>query len=394
MIVEKIHVGGWFQRTTLHLSEIYDFLKEADSPLDLDKGKLKALHAALRLKRVELKVDDLEYIHIEAGEGFLIDVFEDGLIVLSTDAAGNDAPELRARITALTSYYEKTLSPALSFLFSLGAPIPKELANIKTIYPYFIVVSSAKRSDVQGILTGFNEEQHFEIQNAQFEIYRGDKLYIISRKKAKSEGVRRFIEEQIFMREFKGQLHRYLNLHRTIWERIAQVKEKGEIKGKDVPELNTKIESYAKTINLIGARINQMSSYLKTRESIASKDERLQALGEVLEFKHEELGDTLSYVKEIWVMTKNYVDSAKALFTSIQAKSTEASVKNLTIITSMGVGATLIGLFAQKVPTFTIYGVGYFLALVAIGWIAEKLIKRSAKERMYKIEDADLAKDL
>jgi len=37
MKVEKIFVGGWFQRTTLHLSEIYDFLKEAKSPLDLNK---------------------------------------------------------------------------------------------------------------------------------------------------------------------------------------------------------------------------------------------------------------------------------------------------------------------------------------------------------------------
>ena len=393
MHVEKIYVGGWFQRTTLHLSEIYDFLTVGESPLALDKAKVREMQEALSLSCVELKISELEYIHVETKSGFDIDIFEDGLIVLGTESA-SDTPEVQARIGALTSYYEKKLSPALSYIFSLGAPMPKELANIKTIYPYFLVVSGAKKSDVETLLEEFHEAKHFEIQNPQFEIYRGDKLYVILKKKASLEGIRRFIEEQIFIREFKGQLHRYLNLHRTIWERIAAVKERGEIRGKDVPELNTKIESYAKTINLIGARINQMSAYLKTRESIAAKDERMQEFTGVLRFKHEELGDTLVYIKEIWAMTKNYVEAAQKLFVAIQAKSTEASVKNLTIITSMGVGATLIGLFAQKVPTFTVVSFGYFFALVFFGFAADKIVRWTAKNRMYKIEDADIAKDL
>jgi len=45
-------------------------------------------------------------------------------------------------IDALAEYYEKKLSPAISYLFSLGAPIPKELANIETVYPYFIVLNN------------------------------------------------------------------------------------------------------------------------------------------------------------------------------------------------------------------------------------------------------------
>lgn len=41
--IQQISIGGWFQRTTLHLSEIYDFLKYAESPLDLESKKLKSL---------------------------------------------------------------------------------------------------------------------------------------------------------------------------------------------------------------------------------------------------------------------------------------------------------------------------------------------------------------
>ena len=393
MKVEKIHVGGWFQRTSLHLSEIYDFLKEAHSPLDLDQGKLKELHAQLSLKEVLLHVGELDRIELVTKENIHVDIYEDGLIILGTDTdkGGDYAKE---RIALLTTYYEKRLSPALSHLFSLGAPIPKELANIKTIYPYFVVVKSAKEKHINAFLASFKEEKHFEVRTSGYDIFRGNKLYIINRKKVSPEAVKRLIEEQIFIREFKGQLHRYLNLHRSIWERIAEGKERGEIKGKDVREFNTKIESYAKTINLIGARINQMNTYLSTRAAIVGKDAHMKEFGGVLEFKHETLSDTLSYVKEIWAMTKNYVDSAKEVFSAIQAKSTEASVKNLTVITSMGVGATLIGLFAQKVPEFTLFGLFYFIALVVIGWSANSIMSFVAKQRMYKIEDVEVAKDL
>lgn len=393
MQIEKLYIGGWFQRTTLHLSEIYDFLTGKESPLPLDKDKLRTLRDDLKIKSIELKVASLEYVRMSTSDGFGVEVFEDGLIILSTDAGAN-IESVKGRIEALTNYYEKSLSPAFSYLFSLGAPVPKELANIKTIYPYFLILNDASRDQVLGLLAAFKEEEHFEILEPGFSIYRGDKLYVISRKRAEHEGVKRFVEEQIFIREFKGQLHRYLNLHRIIWERIADVKEKGKIRGRDVPELTAKIESYAKTINLIEARINQMDTYLSTREAVVKSDPLMKEFVGVLSFKHETLGDTLAYVKEIWTMTKNYIESAQGLFSSIQAKATESSVENLTIVTSMGVGATLIGLFALEAPTFTLFGAVYFFALAAIGWLANKTMGRIAEKRTYEIEDTELAKDL
>ncbi|HEX8591609.1 MAG TPA: hypothetical protein VF696_02580 [Candidatus Paceibacterota bacterium] len=393
MTIEKIYIGGWFQRTTLHLAEIYDFLKEASSPLDLDAAKLQELHGLLSLESVSLRVTNLEYIEVRTTSGFGIEIFEDGLMVLSADAEA-EVSAVGHRITELTTYYEERLSPAISYLFSLGAPVPKELANIKTIYPYFLVVRDAGRDAVLDLLASFNEEEHFEVREPGFEIYRGDKLYVIVRKEIPLQSLKRFIEEQVFIREFKGQLHRYLNLHRGIWERIASVKEKGTIRGRDVSDFTGKIESYAKTINLIEARINQMGTYLRTRESVAKNDPAMKEFLSVLSFKHETLSDTLQYVKEIWSMTKNYVKSAEDLFSSIQAKATESSVKNLTIITSMGVGATLIGLFAQKVPEFTVFGAVYFFALAAIGWIANRVMREIGARRAYKISDTELAKDL
>jgi hypothetical protein len=320
-----------------------------------------------------------------------IKLFEDGLITLHLVGFYG---EIQEGISTLTNYYEAVLSPAVSYLFSLGAPVPKELANIKTIYPYFVVTEKASEVECLDLLVHFEQKLRFDIKEPGFEIYRGDKLFIINNISEDLSSIERFIEEQVFIREFKGQLHRYLNLHRSIWEKIAAVKEKGEIRGRDVKEFYTKIESYSKTINLIDARIEQMDSYLSTRKAMVKDDEKLADFVVALEFKHETLANTLKYIKGIWRMTKNYVDSADKLFASIQSKATEASVKNLTIITSMGVGATLIGLFSQKAPQFTVFGLGYFIVLVAVGYSADKIMKWYAKRNSYEIRDIETAKDI
>ena len=391
MKVLEISVGGWFQRTTLHLAEMYDFISQGSSPLDLNKDKLFELKKNLSIEDYSLETENLERVVYTTTSGIVVKIFEDGLITLHLNEF---VGETKLGITTLTSYYENTLSPAISYIFSLGAPIPKELANIKTVYPYFLVLDNAEKSECGGLLDDFEQDKRLEVNAESFDIYRGDKLFIINSKGATLPSIERFIEEQIFMREFKGQLHRYLNLHRSIWEKIADVKEKGEIRGGDVKEFYTKIESYSKTINLIDARIEQMDSYLSTRKSIAKDDELLKDFKAVIDFKHETLSDTLKYIKGIWKMTKNYVDSAEKLFSSIQAKSTETSVKNLTIITSMGVGASLLALFTDKPPEFTLIGVGYFFALAVIGFIADKTMKWWAKRDTYEIIDVDIAKDL
>lgn len=389
MKLEKLYIGSWFQRTTLHLSEIYDFLQGEPSPLkELERAKLTKLRKALELKHVEMRPGDLSYIHFTSAGGITVHIYEDGLINLSTAPAGKDP--LKDSAARLRMYYEDKLSPAIKYLFSLGAPLPKELANIKTIYPYFAITRNTTPAAVKAALAKVGEHEHLELHQKEFSLYRGNTFYVIDRKRSDPETIEKLVEEYIFMREFQGQLHRYLNLHRLIWERIADVKERGAIKGKDIDAFKGKLESYAKTITLIDTRIDQMGSYLHTRGSVVKNDERLRSLLGVLQFKHETLGDTLDYIKDLWGMTKNYVQSAFNLFSDLQAEATQRSVENLTIVTSMGVGATLIGLFTTtEAPSFTMFGIGYFLALALIGYAANKIMSRIAMRRKYEISEAE-----
>ena len=392
MKINSIYVGGWFQRTMLQLSEIYDFLRECKTQLKLSPEKLAEYRKALEIGKIDYGVAGEEYVEFTTALNIKVRVFEDGLITLKNNQVSEDT--LFADIEHVTDYYENKLSPAFNYLFSLGAPVPKELANIETVYPYFIVCDNATKDEIADLLSRTEKQKYFEFMNDKYDVIRGDKYYFINNKKQSLDNIERYIEEQVFIREFKGQLHRYLNIHRIIWEKIDAVKEQANVKGSDIMKFSSKLEGYAKTINLIDGRINQMSTYLPTREKIAKSDSELIEFLEISGYRYETLKDTLDYIKHLWNMTKNYVSAAQKLFDGLGNQVTEKSVNNLTIVTSMGVGASLIELFTESAPTFTVFGVIYFFALALIGWSVNKIMSTISRKRKYEVSDIEYDKNI
>lgn len=392
MKISNVYIGGWFQRTMLQLSEIYDFLRECKTQLNLDENKLNEFRKNLEIGKIDYGVAGEEYIEFTTSLNIKVKIFEDGLIVLNNQNVSEDT--LFADIDRVTDYYEKRLSPAFSYLFSLGAPVPKELANIETVYPYFIVCDNATKDDIANLLSRTEKQKYFEFVNDKYDVVRGDKYYFINNKKQSEKNIERYIEEQIFIREFKGQLHRYLNIHRIIWEKIDAVKENVNVKGSDIVKFTSKLEGYAKTINLIDGRINQMSTYISTREKIAKSDDEVAEFLAISGYRYETLRDTLDYIKYLWNMTKNYVSSAQKLFEGIKSDVTSKSVDSLTIVTSMSAGASIIGLLTETAPEFTIFGVVYFFLLALLGWGSTKILGAISNKRKYEVSDVEYEKDI
>ncbi len=391
MKISNVYIGGWFQRTMLQLSEIYDFLRDCKTQLALDPEKLTEFRKNLEIGKIDYGVSGEEYVEFTTALNIKVKIFEDGLIVLNNQNVSEDT--LFADIDHVQDYYEHRLTPAFNYLFSLGAPVPKELANIENIYPYFIVCDKVTQEDIQVLLSRTEKQKYFEFTNEKYDVVRGDKYYFINNKKQSSENIERYIEEQVFIREFKGQLHRYLNIHRSIWEKIDNVKENSNVRGAEIVTFTTKLEGYAKTINLIDGRINQMSTYLPTREKIAKSDEELVEFLAISGYRYETLKDTLDYIKYLWTMTKNYVTSAQKLFDGIKQDVTSSSVDSLTIVTSMSVGASIIGLLTETAPEFTVFGIIYFFILAMIGWGSTKLLGIISKTKKYEISDVEYEKD-
>jgi len=392
MKISNVYIGGWFQRTMLQLSEIYDFLREAKTQLALDQDKLIEFRKNLQIGKIDYGVQGEEFIEFTTALNIKVKIFEDGLIVLNNHKVSEDT--LFADIDALTDYYENKLSPAFSYLFSLGAPVPKELAHIETVYPYFVISDNATKEEMNALLSRTDKQKYFEFDNEKYDVIRGDVYYFINNKKSKLENIERYIEEQIFIREFKGQLHRYLNLHRIIWEKIDNVKERASVKGADILAFNTKLDSYAKTITLIEGRINQMSTYLPTREKIAKNDKELSEFLSISGFRYETLKDTLDYIKHLWSMTKNYVSSAQKLFSGLKSDVNSKSINNLTLVTSMSAGTSIISLLTKSEPQFTTFGIKYFFILAILVFMLNKGLKAIQNYRRYKINDSGLDKNI
>lgn len=392
MKINSVYIGGWFQRTMLQLSEVYDFLRGTGGVAKLSQKKMDEFREALELESLEYGVSGEEFLCFKSKLGIRVKIFEDGLITLKNESVKADT--LVKDIAKVQDYYENRLSPAINYLFSLGAPVPKELANIENVYPYFIVMDKASKEEMQSLLNQTDKQKYFEFDNTSYDVLRGDKYYFINNKGKKNDEIERYIEEQIFIREFKGQLHRYLNIHRILWERIDEVKSHKMVKGEEIVKFATKLEAYAKTITLIDGRIKQMSTYLPTREKIAKEDKGLTEFLQISGYRYETLSDTLKYITFLWEMTKNYVTSAQKQFEGLKADVTSKSVTSLTIVTTISAGAAIIGLLTAQVPTFTWTGIIYVAVLAVLGWSANKILSLISNRQKYDVTDVEYEKNI
>jgi hypothetical protein len=385
MNIEKIYIGGWFQRTTLHLSEIWDFFGEGTSFLALDKEEMARVRAELGISQVSRESGPLEYVYVKSTHGVDYRIYEDGLVVLEKAPS-----ELARDFEDIKNYYDTKLSLALSLIFSKGAPVPKELANIKTILPYIVSVSSASSADIDKLFVDFREEVYSRVKTKNVEVCRGGGIIVINNL-VNEDLLRDIIESQIFFREFKTQLHRYLAIHRNLWEKIRAIKERGEIAGTEIDKLRSELSLYQKTINLIGARIDQMPAYVRTRQKITNIESLDKDLQPLFQLKFETLLDTHEYVKHLWAMTKNYLGSTMELFADLQAKSTKNTISSLQLVTTIGVVAGILGYLSKDtLPTLTGAGMVYFLILITLTWFINTLVSRFYKRKRYPVDGRDV----
>lgn len=387
----KLTYGGWYQRTTLHLSEIYDLFAMGKSYLSLSKEKLTKLHKNLNFESVTREAGYFEFIKARTKEGMGIRYYEDGLYVLETELDDLDALDKAKEL--LETYFNDVLNPATSYIFSLGAPTPKVLANIKTVHP--VVVSVVQENPEtfkppvefgnvystiksEGIVVHKTPEHIFVVSSLQSEAVTTD-----------------LVEMQIFFREFKDQLEKYLHIHRNLWEEISDIKEKSSLKGSEIEPIRAKLDSYQKTISLISNRINQMGSYIRTRSSISKGSNIEEHLRKLFEYKFEVLTDTLDYIKEIWKMTTDYLNSAIQNIVEIKNQGTSRGVQSLQVITSIGVVSGIIGYLSKnEFPKFTALGAAYFVLIIAITWLINYSISALYKNKKYTLKFSKRVKDL
>ncbi len=382
-------MGGWYQRTTLHLSEIYDLFSAAKSELPLDSDRLQYFRSNSNLEKVTREPGYLEYVSAVSKDSINIRYFEDGLYTLSSE--GDDIEDLKEK---LTGYFQTKFFPAISYIFSLGAPTPKILANIKTIHPIVVTDQTKDFSKYK-----IDEEKfgtvYSKVEAGDFCVFKTPNFIFVVSKHKDEKMAENLVDLQIFFREFKDQLQKYLNIHRIIWQEISALKEKKEIKGKDIKTVRGQLEDYQNTINLITNRINQMAAYIKTRQMIAKEFKLEESLLKLYQYKFDALNDSLTYIKEIWKMTSDYVNSAIQVLAGLEERSLNNSVKSLQIITSVGVISGVLGYLSKDVlPKPTKAGLEFFGILLTVTLIMNLLINFFYKNIKYKMKFSERKKDI
>jgi hypothetical protein len=357
--------------------------------LDFSPEELTEAKNRLDIDSASRQSEGLEYILLETSHDITCRIYEDGLIVLERSFT-----DLEKDFEAIKSYYDDKLSKSLSLIFSKGAPVPKELANIKTILPYIVTTQDGIDEEIRALFNKHQQEIYSVIESNKIDVYRSAGMIVIN--DITDENLaRKVIESQIFFREFKTQLHRYLNIHRILWEKIAKVKEKVSIRGTDIDEYRNELSDYQKTIALINGRIEQMGVYLGTRKKIADLKKSDEYLDPLFQYKFETLEDTHEYIKHLWDMTKDYLESAIETFSELQEKSTKNTISSLQLITTLGVVASILTyLTRDKLPIFTQVGALYFLMLMVMTWILNFTISKIYKYKKYEIKDAKIIKDI
>lgn len=384
----KITFGGWYQRTTLHLTEIYEFLAKGKSRLSLDNDKLKAFHNKLDIRTVCQETGYLDYIRAITKQGIEIRYYEDGLYVFEINS-----DDIEGASKLIHNYYYRNFQPAINYIFSLGAPIPKILSNMEDTHPIVITKYNREHSRFN-VITKFGEVYNKTVSR-DISVYKTPGYIFIVGMSNKKESIEVIVEMQIFFREFKHQLHKYLDIHRKIWEDISEIKERKYVKGKEVEFYRAKLESYKKTIDLINNRINQMPSYSHTRASIAKYLNVEKHLIELFRYKFEDLFNTLAYIKEIWSMTDKYVNSAINIMVEISNKTTVSGIRSIQILASIGVVTTIVGyLTRDTLPKISQIGIFYLLILAAIVIGIDLLIKKYAKNKRYELKFAETEKKI
>jgi hypothetical protein len=384
---EIITFGGWYQRTALHLTEVFNFLYSGESRLNLSKTKLKTLRTNLDIKSVERNSGFLESIKIITNSGIEIRYYEDGLYVL--ESTGENSRQVGNKIK---KYFESNFEPALNYLFSIGAPTPKILSDIKEKHP--IVIGRIERYPKRFKV---DEKKYGNVYSATSSkdaaaLKTKDYIFMITMM-SKKKDLDLLTEMQIFFREFKAQLHKYLNIHREIWEDIAEIKEKKMIRGQDVEMYRAQLDSYQKTIQLIKNRINQMGSYAKTRASISKKLGVENNLVTLFQYKFEDLFNTLDYIKEVWNMTSDYVDSAIKIMNEIDVKSTSTGLKSIQLLASIGVVTGILRYMNPKyLPVFSTTTALYVIALGLVALALDLGIKKLQKRKRYELKFVERAK--
>jgi hypothetical protein len=333
-----IYLGVWFQRTALHLKEVYRFLDKAEGIPGLDPDKLKENWNKLGIKKPiyheETQFDVLEASNPE----FSFSMTEDGIILLKCPLG-----DVKKSVDKIEKYYSQLMGPSISYLFSLGAPIPKDLKVVQDSYPLYFVLEKATSSECLDLIKENGDSLQSSVRKNGVQIYNGQKTAVINIiSSSQFSNIEECVRNIMLFREFERQSNMYLLSHRTIWDKTSEIRNYKKVNSKDFTKIRDILLEELKILSFGKARLAQMRDILEAREnSIDQKTKRqLEILGLLERF--EMLKSSQAYLSNLWMMTTDYVDGTQGLLETFYEESTKRELVLLNFLTVIAAAAQVI----------------------------------------------------
>ncbi len=303
MEVISITTGSWFPRTKLHLKEYYSYLKDGRVHLDLDADKLKELRKQMQPRNVQYVGGRFDRVSAEFDR--ITSLFhEDGLMTLSIET-----DDLQKDIATLQDFHEKLMIPALSMLYGLGAPVISYKIPMLTDRPMIILAKQVEDTEVRKFCAELDDEVHYIARHPERTVYFADRYIVIGDETGGAGTTRYIIDEFILSREYEHRLKQYLELHRQLWERIAEIQQRASIPSYELPTIRDRLLNYKRDMSIIRARIDQMQVYLKERRNEIDDLGLTENLRAVEAYRFDKLSGSTAYITRLWDMLEEYLDS-------------------------------------------------------------------------------------
>lgn len=353
MKINKIYVGSWYPRTLFHLNEMYEFLKKGTSHLALDPEKIKSLKAEINPSEVLLQQD--------LGQSFLtakFDIYdfesrENGLSLLSCKCLGNKK-NLEEELSKMSDFAFKKVFSSFNYIYSLGAPIPKVFAALRSVMPFVFITEAASKKDVIDFLKKKNETIEKEFKNKSIEVYYGQNTVIINGDAALAEKV---VKECIYyLHDAQNQFQKILDLHRFIWDEVSAIKSMKSIKYKDLANTRDLLIEIESDVVFFKSRIKQLKDILEVQKirisNFTSKKDDSVWMGFADGF--DSILSSGKYVERLWEMTNNYLTGASNLLSSVYQESSNKQINILQFVFIISAIASIMALGA--IPGFSFSG--------------------------------------
>jgi hypothetical protein len=338
MEVISITTGSWFPRTKLHLKEYYSYLKDGRVQIDLKVEKLKELRKQMQPRNVQYVGGRFDRVSAEFDEAISL-YHEDGLLTLTVNVK-----DFKEDLNGLREFFGKLMTPSLSMLYSLGAPVISYKVPSLMDRPTIILAKGVEDVEARKLCAELDDEVHYIARHPDRTVYFADQHIIVGDESGGAGTTKYIIDELILSREYEHRLKQYLELHRHLWDRIAEIQKRASIPSYELPAIRDHLLNYRRDVAIIRARINQMLAYLNERRKDIDDLGLTEDLRAVEAYRFDKLTSSTFYITRLWDMLEEYLDSTVQITGFFYQENLQKEINIQQFIFLIGSVAAVMGL--------------------------------------------------